>query len=401
MISWIALLSILTNFLFRGLAENSQYTAELTNVQIQYQFGNNLSVQAQYADHANLQQAFLNLQTVSSTPDRYPLNISADGLLTSQIQLTTAKFPPFSHVYYWFDLTFTDGTSFSSPSYWFDYLDNRFDWQSNQSKWFSIFWVNEDSVYGEKLQDIALAGLKNATQVLPVSPNLPITIYVYPNAQDVQEILSSAGPDWVAGEAFPQANLILVSASADLNSVQYLERQIPHELTHLLEYTLTLQNYNSSPAWLLEGLATNAETYPNPDYLRILQKANNSKTLIPISQLCHVFSPDTEGATLAYAQSASFTRYLTDTYGNQKSVQLLQASGNGLDCSQLVSTVFGINLDALDAAWQKTTLGQADNQNELLQYWPILATVVILLIVAVFLRRFSLWKKEKRNGLNQ
>lgn len=396
MISWIALLSILSNFLFHGFAENSQHIAELNNVQIQYQFGNSLSVQAQYADHANLQQAFINLQTVSGIPDRYPLNISADGQLSTQIQLATAEFPSFSRVYYWFDLTFSDGTSFSSPSYWFDYLDNRFDWQSNQSKWFSIFWANQDPAYGEKLQDIALAGLKSATQILPVSPNLPITIYVYPDAQDVQEILSSASPDWVAGEAFPQANLILVSASANLNSTQDLERQIPHELTHLLEYTLTLQNYNASPAWLLEGLATNAETYPNPDYLRILQKASNTGTLIPMSQLCHVFSPDTNGATLAYAQSASFTHYLTDTYGSQKSIQLLQASGNGLDCSQLVNSVFGINLDILDAAWQKATFNQTDKQNEFLQYWPILAAVLILLSVAVFLRRLSLREKEKK-----
>ena len=399
MIHWIVVLSLLSNFLFHGFAENSKAAAELTNVQTQYQFGDSLTVQAHYAFPADLKQAVLNLQTNTGTLSQFPLTISANGLLQSQISLAQQELPPFSRVYYWFDLTFTNDTSSTSPSYWFDYSDNRFTWQSNQSKWFNIYWVNGEAVYGEKLQQIALAGLKTATQILPVSPNLPITIYVYPNAQNVQDILSTTNPDWVAGEALPQVNLILVSASVDLNNTQDLERQIPHEFTHLLEYSLTMQNYSTSPAWLLEGLATNAETYPNSDYTRLLQKASNSQSLIPMDQLCHTFSPDTEKAALSYAQSASFVQYLTSKYGNEKVKQLLQTPGSGLDCSRFVDEIYGVNLEALDTAWQKATFNQILIQNDLFQYWPVLTALIVLIVIAVFLRRYLLKKKEKDNGL--
>jgi hypothetical protein len=401
LIHWIVLLSILSNFLFHGYAENSNTVTELTNVQTQYQFGDSLSVQAHYDFPTDLRQAVLHFQTATGSSSQFPITISSDGLLQSQISLTDQIFLPFSRVYYWFTLTNKVGTSFTSPSYWFDYVDNRFVWQSNQTKWFNIFWVNGDVSYGEKLQQIALSGLKTATQTLPVTPNLPISIYVYPNAQNVQEILTNTNPDWVAGEAFPQVNLILVSASSDLNSTQDLERQIPHEFTHLLEYSLTRQNYSGSPSWLLEGLATNAETYPNSDYSRILQKAGKSQSLIPMDQLCHSFSPDAEKAALSYAQSSSFVQYLTATYGNEKLMQLLQTPGSGLDCSQLVDNIYGVSLDSLDSNWQKTTFTQPAINNDIFQYWPILAVLIILIVIAVFWRRYSLKKRENKNGLIQ
>lgn len=398
---WIIVLSILSNFLFPGFAETRQFSAELSGVQAQYQFGGLLSIQAQVPDNTDLKQAILEIQNNTSNPDQFPLDINPDGMLTAAINLNTLGLQPFTRVYYWFDLTFSDNTKFTSASYWFDYLDNRFSWQTSTTKWFSIFWVDGDQLFGEKLQDIALSGLKSATEILPVTPPLPITIYVYPDSQSVQAILSNTEPDWVAGEAFPLSNLIVVSTSADINGTQDLERQIPHELTHLLENQAAPQSYLNNPAWLLEGLASNAETYPNPDYTRALQKAISSHNLLPISQLCHAFSPQVNEATLAYAESASFTHYLTSEFGTDKMMELLQKSSTGLDCSQLVLTVLGTNLDSLDTAWQENTFSQSSDQALLMRYWPILIIAIVLIITAILLRRFFIKRKEYGNGINK
>jgi hypothetical protein len=168
---------------------------------------------------------------------------------------------------------------------------------------------------------------------------------------------------------------------------------------HLLEYKFTQQNYVTVPAWLLEGLASNAEASPNPDFARALQSAASTRTLIPMSQLCHAFSPNSDDASLAYAQSASFVNYLTDTYGTAKVAQLLSNSGSGLDCSQLVNSAFGISLDNADSDWQKSTFSAKENKNGILEYWPFLVLIVLILAALILLRRQSLKKKEKENGL--
>lgn len=395
---WILFFSLLCQALFHGFAQTQQASIELSQVEASYQFGSTLTIQAQFSSPTELQDASLDIQSASGGPETYPLTISTAEALSTQIDLANLNLQPFSRIYYWFEFSFSDGSKFTSPSYWLDYVDNRFTWQSNQSKWFAIYWANGDTTFGAKLQEIALAGLKNATQILPVSPDLPITIYVYPDAQSAQAILSSTEPAWVAGEALPQLNMIIVSAATDLSSAQDLERQIPHEITHLLEYKLTQQNYSASPAWLLEGLASNAETSPNPDYAREIQKALADHNLIPMSQLCHAFSPDTNTATLAYAQSGSFVNYLTSQYGSDKVMGLLENSGNGLDCSQLVNSVLGKNLETLDSDWQSSIQAQSTDQNGALKYWPYFVIGIVLLTVLVLFSRFYLIKKAKKNG---
>ena len=398
---WIIILSLLSTFLFHGSAETRQFSTELSGVQAHYQFGGILSIQAQVPVKTDLKQAVLEIQNNTSNPAQFPLDINPDGMLTAAINLNTLGLQPFTRVYYWFELTFSDNTKFTSASYWFDYLDNRFTWQTSTTKWFSIFWVDGDPLFGEKLQDIALSGLKSATEILPATPPMPISIYVYPDSKSVQAILSNTEPDWVAGEAFPLSNLIVVSTSADINGTQDLERQIPHELTHLLEYQIAQENYLNNPAWLLEGLASNAETYPNPDYTRALQKAISSHNLVPINQLCHAFSPEVNEATLAYAESASFTHYLTSEFGTDKIMQLLQSSSTGLDCSQLVLTVLGTNLDSLDSAWQENTFSESSDQALIMRYWPILIIAIAIIIAAILLRRYYIKRKENGNGTSK
>jgi hypothetical protein len=399
---WMVIFSLLSNLLFYNYAGNTTYSTELRNVQMQYQFGGSFSISAQYDKRADLQSVELTIQTITGTSKMYPVSISDLGLLTSNGSFTGVDATPFSKVYYWFQFTFLDGSTASSPSYWFDYLDNRYTWKSNESKWFKIFWVNGDTAYGNQLQSISLAGLKSATQVLPISPTIPISIYVYPDSQSAQMLLAHSEPDWIAGSAFLRADLLVVSASTDLSSTQDLERQIPHELAHLLEYQITLENYSSSPAWLLEGLAVTAETYPNPDYARVLQKADSDSSLIAMTQLCHAFSPTSEEATLSYAQSASFVQYLISTYGNHAVMQLLQNSGDGLDCDQLVKSNLQIDLSTLDASWQAKTFSKAEkNKGELLNYWPYFLFAVILLAVIIALRWHFQKRKEKQDDHNQ
>ena len=54
---------------------------------------------------------------------------------------------------------------------------------------------------------------------------------------------------------------------------------------------------------------------------------------------------------LAYAQSASLTRYIQARYGNQALQALLAAYADGLDCDAGVQRATGASLAELQTAW--------------------------------------------------
>lgn len=392
---WIVLLSLITHFFLLGVVP--QQKEVLSDVQVQYQFGEQLFVQGTISNGKIPELAQLSIQTDGQEVHQYVLTLHASSFLTTQLDLQQNAFVPFSRVYYWFNFTYADGTTFTSPSYWFDYIDNRFNWQTNESKWFNIYWVNGDAAYGETLQTIAIAGLKNATKILPVSPELPISIYVYPDSQALQTVVEKAGNIWIAGEARPELGVVLVSTSSDLTSTTELERQIPHELTHLVEYQLTKANYSSVPAWLLEGLATNAETYVNSDHARALQTANQNGSLIPLDQLCASFPSDSAQITLAYAESSSFVTYITNRFGTDKISTLLSNSGNGLGCEQLVNQSLGQSLSNLDSQWQAVIFKKNPATNSILDFWPAALIVLGILLPLLILRQRSHHRPQKEN----
>ncbi|MEA5078597.1 MAG: peptidase MA family metallohydrolase, partial [Anaerolineaceae bacterium] len=299
-------------------------------------------------------------------------------------------------IYYWFVFAFEDGSSFTSSSYWFDYLDNQIEWNSASSKWFEVYWSTQDTNTGEKIQSIALDGLKSATSLLPISPLLPIKIYVYPDTESLQKAAGSTSKESLSGTALLVSNTILVSTSTDLTNTANLERQIPHEITHLLEYQLSQANYSAVPAWLLEGLATLSENYKDADQARILKQALDGNSLIKLDQLCGSFPSDPGQLTLAYAESASFTQFLIQKYGLDKVTSMLTTSGNSLSCQQLVNNTFSRELNDLNSDWHNESLLLGQPRSNWLDYWPLLLLLLVLAVPLVLIRNHK--RSSHRSG---
>jgi hypothetical protein len=212
----------------------------------------------------------------------------------------------------------------------------------------------------------------------------PISVYVYPSASDLQSALQLSGMPNVAGYAQPDLGVVMVSIPNGPEKTLELERQIPHELAHLLLYQVGDENYDRLPGWLVEGLASLAELFTNPDYARVLESAKANGALLPIASLCGTFPDNPEGNYLAYAEAASFTRYIHQRYGTTSLQALIQAYSNGLGCQEAVESVLGQSLDILETEWQVNQLEmdlEAKGWQNLVPYLVLLGLILAVPLV--------------------
>jgi LPXTG-motif cell wall-anchored protein len=367
---------------------SSDNSLNLVNVTHSYEFGKSLTISATLPQPGTVRNISLLIQPDNQESRQTPLTIENAGEIRTVYDLSSNSIAPFSRVYYWFEAELNDGTMSTSPAYWFDYLDNRYDWKTNSTGMFNIYWTNGDASYGQKLQQIARSGLERATQLIPVVPNLPISIYIYPDEASFQSVLTLGSQAWVNGYTYLSSNRILVTDSTPFEDVTDVERTIPHEIMHLLQYQIAGSNYSNAPAWLTEGLATQTELYANPELQRSLLSAVKAGSLSPLSQLCLGISKDANQALVNYAQSGSLVDYIQQNYGNQIFVTMLQNSVSGLNCDQNVKSTLGISQQQLEIDWLNSISGSGTGTSSgNILFWVGIPALLIFSGIVVFLIR--------------
>ena len=261
-----------------------------------------------------------------------------------------------------------------------------------------MHWYAGDVSFGQAALDAAQTGYKAIQNLIPVPAGDPIDIYVYASSADVQDTLNLGGSSWVGGHANPDLGVVLVSIAPGENQSMEIERQIPHELAHVLLYRLTGSGYANLPSWLTEGIASQVEGYPNADYTQVLKASAQNKNLMPISDLCGPFPIDASGAILAYAESNSFISYIHKTYGNSDLQALFQAYSNGLSCDQGVVHVLGLPLAQLDLQWRQADLGEKVAGVAFQNLLPYLVFLLLMLLIPAWRLGLNLKKKQQNDN---
>jgi hypothetical protein len=302
---------------------------------------------------------------------------------------------PFSRISFWYHLLLAGGTTFDSPHYFFQYDDNRYPWQTDKGNGLRLYWYAGDVSFGQAALNAAQSGYQAIQNLIPVTSGDPIDIYVYASSTDVQDTLNLGGSAWVAGHANPDLGVVLVSIAPGENQGMEMQRQIPHELAHVLLYRLTGSAYATLPNWLTEGIASQVEGYPNADYAQVLTISTQNKALLPITDLCGPFPADASGAILAYAESNSFVSYVDKTYGTANLRALIQAYSDGLSCEQGVLHALGLPLAQLDLRWQQSALGQKVSGVAFQNLLPYLIFLALMLLIPAW--RFGLKQKKKES----
>ena len=372
----------------------SQTTVNISDVSVIYAFGEQAIFQAKIQSNIPIQQTFLFMLPEGQSTRIVNINLNDQGQTNLQYDLKSNPVRPFARVAYWYRVTAADGSVLESQKYSFDYIDNRFKWQYLGDSNFQINWYERDLNFGQEALNQAEAGLRSAEKYLPVAPTSAIKIYIYNRSSDLQSALQLGQESWVAGEASPDLRVVLISIPTGPDQNLEMERQIPHEIIHVLQYQVTGTAYQQLPTWLIEGTASISELYPDPDYQVALNKATTAGTLIPIETLCTSFPRDASNAYLAYAESASFVRMIHNKYGSSGIQTLMKKYEDGMGCDEGATAALGSSLQQLQVSWKHQMLG-VDSQSAAWQNMSPYLLILVLLLLVPLASIFWLIRKPK------
>lgn len=361
-------------------------------------FGQSITFTANIKSTLPIQQASLLFREVNEEITRVEtLQIGENGLVSFTYDATQNAFAPFSWIIFWFQATLSDGATYTSDPIQFQYYDDRFPWRQTKQVNVTINWYAGDDAFGAAALDAAGAGILAMRDFIPISFEEPIDIYIYSNVTDLQNTLLLGGNEWVGAHAHPDLGVVLVAIPPSSTQFVEMETKIPHELAHVMLYRALGENYQRQPAWLIEGIASMVELYPNPDYARAMQIASDNDTLIPFIDLCSSFPVDAGSAYLAYAQSQSFVTYIRDSFGTSGLSRLMNAYSEGFNCELGATQALGVPLSQLDIRWRETVLGQNVAGVAARNLLPFLLLMALVLVVPLW-SAIDLLRQRRKNG---
>lgn len=377
---WLAVFIVLLHLAFPLRHPLQQETQTIVDAGTEIQFGQQIIFRARIEPASALREMVVFITPTGRPTVWQPMTVNDQGLAEQAIDARQLALPPFSTVDYRFQAALLDGKLVTSETYTLRYDDTRYTWATETRENLQAHWYNGDAVLGQEILNIAEEGLRQAQVILPVNAPQPLHIYAYSSAKELQEALSLTGQNWVAGHASPELNLVLISVSSGPERTLELRRQIPHEIMHLLQYQQFGEEYTQQPAWFIEGMASLAELYPNPEYSRVLEDTARTGNLLAMETLCEQFPGEAGGAFLAYAQSESFVRFLHSTFGASALQDLMGRYADGMGCKEGVASAFGSSFNQIETRWKQEALGFNPGALALRRLLPYLFLTLLVLI---------------------
>ena len=234
-------------------------------------------------------------------------------------------FPPVgTQIRYYWTITDAAGNSYTDPAQTVDVVDNRFNWQHLSKGLYQINWYGRGTDFGQMVLGKVDTAVEGISHNLGGSLRHQINLWVYANANDFQGSLPPNVHEWVGGIAFPaafEASIVVQSADDDT-----LQRDMPHELTHLVFHQLIAPGI--APTWFDEGLAVDNQNFHESEMLVRFKTALYDHNLLPLNTIAQNFPADADKAYLAYAQSWQLVDYMYQTFGLQKMSALIHNMNN-------------------------------------------------------------------------
>jgi hypothetical protein len=265
--------------------------------------------------------------------------------------LQSGSLPPGATLWWQWQVTDLSGAKFTSPKKTTIWLDDLHGWKTISGGNINLHYYDNSASFGQELHDAAAAALTRLFKEVGLRPSKPVDIYIYANTEDMKAAILYE-PTWVGGQAFIEHNIIIIGVTPD--EMDWGKSTEAHELTHVLVGEMTFTCLGFIPTWLVEGLAMVGEGGLDAYQQQLLDQAIADNTLPSLQALTGGFSEEGDRARLSYAVSYSVTNYLVKTYGQIKMNTLLLSLRDGNTIDDALKSVYGLNVDGLDAAWRQS-----------------------------------------------
>lgn len=274
--------------------------------------------------------------------------------LTYRYDPSSDYLPPFTPVTYHWTLNDNAQHSLTGADQHFDFVDTRFSWRHLTQGELSVYWYDQNTAYGQNILNTASQEATSIEHDLNGTLTAPIRVLVYATAQDLRGGLPPNAPNWAGGVALIQFDEALIV----VGNAQYpLQRDLPHELTHLIFHEIAGLDCGGCPLWFDEGMAVYHQIYHEPELQATFDDAVRRKALLPFNSIAQQFPQDSNQAELAYAQSWNFIKYLYSsttsysTYTQAKVAQLVD-SLKTTPFADAFQNVFGRSVEQMEDQWR-------------------------------------------------
>ncbi len=380
-------------FLFHPAVSQAQNGISLGEHSMDYLFASSMRFEAQFTSDAELVDGHLILQ-IEGVDEviSFPAQIDSTGKFLVEITIADSFTPPaFRTIQYSYLVGSKSGQIFESPRFEFTYEDNRFEWQQLSSEGFTINWHSGGPEFGEALLSAARNSVTSVQRVIPLAGPAEVEFFIYQDQSALLQTMQAAGYNWAAGHSDLSQDRIFLSINSSPSASLEVDRQIPHEMAHLmLFHALGKNRYEQLPKWLDEGIASNAELYSDPTYSQLIELTYAEGTLPSLFSLCENFPQNPSLARVAYAEADAFVAYLRSEYQVVGMGAIVDAYARNSDCMFALEDLLGKNLLQLESDWHQS---QFDSQSmlptDLNQVpWPGVLLALAALVIITW-NRFS------------
>ncbi len=293
-----------------------------------------------------------NHTAITRTPMKGVESTTTDHRFTATSKLATSGsnyIPSGTSISYYFEIHHADGEKQLSDSVSFDYLDPNYDWQKLESETMTVFWhdISKDKI--EEVVSKSETAIDKVSDLLDLKQSQSMRAVIVNTQKEslksFPKISMSATRDNIyGGFAFHDYGVFIIRGLS-------VDAMI-HEATHLLMNQKISSPLSRVPAWLSEGLAMYFEI-DNKHRTRTAEIGYSQKKLKPLSSMEAVPGKSMD-IRIFYAHSQEIVRYLIDTEGKEKFLNLLNQINSGTRADTSVIDVYGRSLDDLDKSWRDT-----------------------------------------------
>ncbi len=237
---------------------------------------------------------------------------------------------------------------------------DRHEWYVAETEHFEIYHYEESKELMTDVGSLAEEAYDRVAEILDYYPSKksPLFLYLTQNHFDQTNIANAEGAGGFA-EAFKNRFVLPVTGSK-----RRLKHIINHEFTHVVCFyiwygdtfwkSMSLLKSFFYPMWVIEGVAEYVSGhYDDLSYAdMILRDAATSGLIIPLVNLQNFGALRGYQRYLAYKESESAIRYISEKYGRDKVSRIIAMYRKSTDSNSVLQRAVNNNLVDFDREWQ-------------------------------------------------